>query len=379
MGLQVPSEDELNDQLKQAFENSKKKKYHGFDEVRFVPNTEKQVQFYMKKYEQLNNIIENGKQINEDELNWEELLDCFDIVKQYKYTFPKKQLNSLELIKLYRDKINEKLFFEINLNQKENNNNSSEIGIRGGRGRGGLIGGIRGRIGRYRGRHRGSRFPRVFGQRRRWRRDIDRGRGRGRRGAPFRRGRIERGRGRGERGRGERGRGERGRGERGRGERGRGERGRGERGRGERGRGERRRGERRRGAPFGRGRGAHFESRPIIRNIPFSNNNNNVIKPVNNLKREIKINKRKFIKKSEDEEILRKLNMKQLCLKLYLEEFCKYFNYIGDFKKLYKLLDFVKDEITHFSFVISNQGILRSDYNFVRAILSKLTSLKYFD
>ena len=71
--------------------------------------------------------------------------------------------------------------------------------------------------------------------------------------------------------------------------------------------------------------------------------------------------------------------MKQLCLKLYLEEFCKYFNYIADFKKLYKLLDFVKDEVTHFSFVISNQGILKSDYNFVRAILSKLTSLKYFD
>ena len=73
------------------------------------------------------------------------------------------------------------------------------------------------------------------------------------------------------------------------------------------------------------------------------------------------------------------MNLKQLCLKLYLEEFCKYFNYIGDFKKLYILLDSVKDEVTHFSFVISNQGILKSDYHFVRVILSKLTSLKYLE
>ena len=231
MGLKVPSEVELNEQLKQAFENSKKKKYHGFDEVRFVPDPEKQVQFYMKKYEKLNNLIENGKLINEEEQNWEELLDCFDIVKQYKYTFPKKLLNALELIKLYREKINEKLFFEINLNRKESNNTNSEIGIRGGRGRGGFIG-RRGGIRRYRGGHRGGGGRGGRGA------PFERGRGRGERGAPF-----ERGRGRGERGvpfeRG-RGRGERGA-----------PFGRG-RGRG-RGRGER-------GAPFGRGRGGRGAS-----------------------------------------------------------------------------------------------------------------------
>ena len=117
------------------------------------------------------------------------------------------------------------------------------------------------------------------------------------------------------------------------------------------------------------------------RNKTYNRRNqiNNNITPTDNLEIELKVNKRKFVKKYEDEEILEKLSLKQLCLKLYLEEFCKYMNYIGDFKKLYKILDSVKDEITHFSFVISDHGILKSDYNFVRGILTRLTSLKYLE
>jgi hypothetical protein len=47
MGMEVPSKEELNQKLKQAFENSKTKKYHGTDEVRYVPPPEEQVKYYM--------------------------------------------------------------------------------------------------------------------------------------------------------------------------------------------------------------------------------------------------------------------------------------------------------------------------------------------
>ena len=98
-----------------------------------------------------------------------------------------------------------------------------------------------------------------------------------------------------------------------------------------------------------------------------------------NNKNESKINKRKFIKYFEHEELIQKLNWRQLYLKFYIEEYCKYFRYIGDFKQLYKILDSVKEDIFHFSLFISDFGILKSDFNFIRAILSRLTSLKYLE
>lgn len=47
----------------------------------------------MKKYEAFDKLFEGGKISNEENINWEELLNCFDIVKQYKYAFPKKKVN----------------------------------------------------------------------------------------------------------------------------------------------------------------------------------------------------------------------------------------------------------------------------------------------
>ena len=94
---------------------------------------------------------------------------------------------------------------------------------------------------------------------------------------------------------------------------------------------------------------------------------------------ELKVNKKKYIKKLEDEEILEKLSLRQLCLKLYLEEYCKFFNYIGNFKRLYDIVDAVKNDLTHFSLVINDIGFLKSDYNYVRGILSRLTSIKYLE
>ena len=269
LDMKPPTKEELNEQLKQAFENSKIKKYHGFDEERFVPSPEKQIEIYMKKYESFDNLFENGKLLDAENPKWQELIKTFDIVKQYKYNYPKKKLEVIDIVKYAREKIKEKLFFEVK-SEENNNVNNNTIPLHGGRG--------------------GRRFN---------------------------------GRGRGGRGFG------------------------------------------------GRGRGGY------INNAMNNVYDNRLINTKN--KKESKINKRKFVKYFEDEEIIKKLNWRQLYLKFYLEEYCKYFHYIGDFKLLYKILDNVKEDIIHFSFFISDFGILRSDYNFIRAILSRLTSLKYLE
>ena len=91
------------------------------------------------------------------------------------------------------------------------------------------------------------------------------------------------------------------------------------------------------------------------------------------------INKNKFAKKIEDENIIEKLTWRQLYIKFYFEEYCKFFPYIGDFKKLYKILDIIKEEIVHFVLFTSTFGSLKSDFNYIRAIFSRLTSLKYIE
>lgn len=85
----------------------------------------------------------------------------------------------------------------------------------------------------------------------------------------------------------------------------------------------------------------------------------------------------KYKKSIEDEDIIKGLTWRQLYLKLYLEDYIKFFPYTADFKELYKILDFVKKEIIHFRFTINTIGVLKSDWNYVRVVLSKLTSLKY--
>ena len=65
------------------------------------------------------------------------------------------------------------------------------------------------------------------------------------------------------------------------------------------------------------------------------------------------MNKKKFVKVVEDEEMIKKLTWRQLYIKLYIEEYCKFFPYITDFKQLYKYLDLVKDEVIHFALFTS--------------------------
>ena len=352
MGLSVPSLEDLNNKLNKAFENSEKKGYHGFDKARFVPAPEEQIKEYMKKYELFDKLFEGGKISNEENINWEELLNCFDIVKQYKYAFPNKKLASLDLIRFYREKMSEKLFFEINFNHeknkkketkdnKDNNlNNQNEynkVPYRGG-----------GRRRRNNRRYRGNSQQINTGaglfnpkrkdsprrredERRKYGSGFIRGEGRG--GRPFSRG----------------------------------ERRIGFRGFSRLGRGGKEEKDRRNNSSKVRTineKNHHIETPPVI---------------TDNLEVELKVNKRKYIKKLEDEEIIEKLSLKQLCLKLYLEEYCKYFNYIGNFKRLYDIVDAVKNDLPHFSLVINNIGFLTSDFNYVRGILSRLTSIKYLE
>lgn len=67
---------------------------------------------------------------------------------------------------------------------------------------------------------------------------------------------------------------------------------------------------------------------------------------------------------------------RSLFLKLYLEMYIKNFRYIADFKYLYSLLDICKDEIVNLNLFIVNCDGIKSDYNYLRVILSKLTKIK---
>ena len=119
MNMEPPSKDELNQKLKQAFENSKNKKYHGADEIRYVPPPSEQVKFYMKRYEPFENLIKDGKLLPAEDPKWKELLNSFDIVKQFKYSYPNQEMTPLSLIRLFREKYNESLFFDIGTVQEK--------------------------------------------------------------------------------------------------------------------------------------------------------------------------------------------------------------------------------------------------------------------
>ena len=84
IGIKPPNKEELNDKLKQAFINSKNKKYHGTDEIRYVPIPYKQIEYYMKKYEPIENLVENGKLISSENPKWENLLTFFFTFRELK-------------------------------------------------------------------------------------------------------------------------------------------------------------------------------------------------------------------------------------------------------------------------------------------------------
>jgi len=71
----------------------------------------------------------------------------------------------------------------------------------------------------------------------------------------------------------------------------------------------------------------------------------------------------KFKKAVEDENILKSFTWRQLYLKLYLEEYLKYFQNICEFKDLYSILEKTKDDIIHLSFYINTLSNLKTKKN----------------
>ncbi len=217
LNLNVPTEKEMNEKFKQAFKNSLKKGYHGFDSERFVPEQKKQIETYFEKYPKITELVENNQLLPENNPKWKELVNKFDLVSLFKYTNPTKEISPLNLIRFMRKNLPYQIFWM----EQEIEEEKDKINER--------------------------------------------------------------------------------------------------------------------------------------------------------------INSKCFVKEVEDEKIIKNFSFKQLYLKLYVEEYVKYFPFIADFKELYKLLDLVKNDMIHFTFYISDLGILKSDYNYVRVILSKLIKLKYLE
>lgn len=78
----------------------------------------------------------------------------------------------------------------------------------------------------------------------------------------------------------------------------------------------------------------------------------------------------------ENEYLLKNLDWRRLYIKIFFEFYVRHFRYITDFKELYNYIELFSQHINHFTFVISSEGLLKSDFNYVRSILAKLKSVK---
>ena len=78
-----------------------------------------------------------------------------------------------------------------------------------------------------------------------------------------------------------------------------------------------------------------------------------------------------------EKEYLEKLSWKDTFIKLFFEFYLENFRYIGNFKELYEYLDLFKESLTHLTILISNDKGLKSDYNYLRVVISKLTNVKF--
>lgn len=80
--------------------------------------------------------------------------------------------------------------------------------------------------------------------------------------------------------------------------------------------------------------------------------------------------------KNENEKILMNFTWRKIYIKFYLEMLIKHFNNFADFKYLYKFLDITSSEIIHFNLDVGSTSNLKSDYNYIRVLLGKITNLK---
>ena len=217
MNLSPPNEKELNEKLKNAFQNSLKKGYHGKDEVRFVPKELEQSKIYLSKYPELSELEKDGKLLDANDNKWKELCEKFDIVQLFEYSKINEEITPLKIIRFQRENLDNELFFKVDVPVKE---------------------------------------------------------------------------------------------------------------------------------------------KDCVNEI---------------------ITQKSYKKKNEDEVIIEKMNFRQLYIKLYFEDYIKFFPHICNFKELYQLIEKFKDDLIHFTFHIDVISNLKSDWNYVRVIISKLINLKYLE
>ena len=80
---------------------------------------------------------------------------------------------------------------------------------------------------------------------------------------------------------------------------------------------------------------------------------------------------------NESDKLFLNFSWRKLYIKLFLELYIQNFEYLANFKELYEILDLFHTEVTHLNIDINNMKNLKSDYNYLRVIISKLVKLKY--
>jgi len=112
LDLKPASDMEINEKLKKAFKNSLEKKYHGFDEVRFVPDNNTQLKNILEKFPSLSDLVFDQKNlIRENDIFWEKLvLEKFDIVQLIKFSYPAIKLTPKFILHKYEIIRKQKLF-----------------------------------------------------------------------------------------------------------------------------------------------------------------------------------------------------------------------------------------------------------------------------
>jgi len=86
-----------------------------------------------------------------------------------------------------------------------------------------------------------------------------------------------------------------------------------------------------------------------------------------------------FKQENEADFLLTKFSWRKTYFKIYLELYLKHFYDIADFKFLYELLDLCFPEIIHLNIDVHDPVNLKSDYNFLRVVFTKLIRLEYLN
>ncbi len=83
-----------------------------------------------------------------------------------------------------------------------------------------------------------------------------------------------------------------------------------------------------------------------------------------------------YIRVNESETVLQQITWRGLFFKCYFELYIEYFKDLADFKYLHRLLETMKNDIIHLNLMISSTTALKSDYHYLKLLLSAFPNLK---